>query len=176
MEISYYTGLEVSTFSLKEIREIFFEASSIKKFKDRKAKDLFFHRWCGQYLERYPAHFFVATENNKVLGYSCSHPDSLKAIEEFQIPGQEVFSKLYQEFPLHLHINCHTDSRGKGVGRGLIERQCELSSKGMNIITTPSSQNYGFYKVLGFDKEVKGNYNGDDLLFMGKKTGQALLD
>lgn len=159
---------------LEQVKEIFFEASSVKEFSCEKDKESFFYRWCGQYLEKYPSHFLIAIDSRNeeaILGYSCSHPDSLKAIEELEIPGQDLFKDLYSEYPLQLHINCHASARGRGVGRSLIEHQSRLSSKGIHIITSKDADNYGFYKALGFDREEEADFKGHILLFMGKKTG-----
>lgn len=161
---------ELDDFPLDQVADIFFNASNIKEFKNIEEREKFFYRWCGQYLEHYPDSFFVAIEEDKVLGYCCSHPDSLKALDEFKIPGQEFFKELFSEYPLHLHINCHADSRGKGVGRKLIEKQSRLTMTGIHIITEKNADNCGFYRKLGFDREEEADFKGHTLLFMGKKT------
>lgn len=170
MEIKLRSASELSEFPLEQVTNIFFEASSIKEFKDIDQRENFFYRWCGQYLEKFPSHFFVALEGEKVLGYSCSHPDSKKALSDFKIPGQKSFEHLFDEYPLHLHINCHADSRGKGVGRALIKKQSQLNQTGIHIITEKGADNCGFYRALGFDREDEADLKGHTLLFMGKKT------
>lgn len=170
MGVSLYSAKELTEFPLEEVTEIFFSAATIKEFKSIEEREKFFYRWCGQYLEEYPDNFLVAMEKEKVLGYSCSHPDSKKALEEFGIPGQSFFTHLFDEYPLHLHINCHEDSRGKGVGRLLIDRQSQLSDTGIHVITEKEADNCGFYRALGFDREEEADFKGHSLLFMGKKT------
>lgn len=170
MEVKINSAEELSDFPLAQVSEIFFEASSIQEFKDIKEREKFFYRWCGQYLEKYPHFFFVAMEEDKVLGYCCSHPDSTRALEEFSIPGQSLFAHLFAEFPRHLHINCHVSSRGKGVGKKLIQKQIDLNSSGTHIITEKGADNCGFYRALGFDREEEADMKGHTLLFMGRKS------
>ncbi|MBK25636.1 MAG: hypothetical protein CME70_16685 [Halobacteriovorax sp.] len=170
MEVEILSALDVEKIPIAKIKEIFFEASSIKEFENQNKKEEFFYRWCGQYLEKYPSHFLLAFENEELLGYSCSHPDSHLALEEFSIPGQELFKSLFDEYPLHLHINCHLKSRGKGVGKKLILSQARLNKKGIHIITEKSADNYGFYRALGFDREEEAELKGHTLLFMGRKS------
>lgn len=170
MEIRLLKASELEKFPLEEVANIFFSASNVKEFKSIEEREKFFYRWCGQYLEKYPQYFVVAFEGEKVLGYSCSHPDSLAALEEFKIPGQKFFKELFSSYPQHLHINCHEDSRGKGVGRLLIERQSELNGAGIHVITEKGADNCGFYRALGFDREEEADFKGHTLLFMGKKN------
>ena len=170
MEIRILSAKDFEHFPLDEVSQIFFDASSIKSFKDIGEREKFSYRWCGQYLEKYPERFLVALDGQRVLGYSCSHPDSLKALEEFGIPGQEFFKNCFTEFPAHLHINCHVESRGKGVGRKLIEKQIELNNSGIHIITEKEADNCGFYRALGFDFEQEADFKGHTLFFMGKKS------
>lgn len=170
MEIKVLSANETDHFPLDQVAQIFFEASSVKEFSNIDEREKFFHRWCGQYLEKYPEGFFIALEGDQVLGYSCSHPDSLAALGEFQIPGQKYFEHLFQDYPLHLHINCHSSSRGKGIGRLLINKQSQLNNTGIHIITEKGADNCGFYRALGFDREEEADLKGHTLLFMGKKT------
>ncbi len=170
MEINIESADKVQNIPLDKIKEIFFEASAVKEFKDLEHKERFFKRWCGQYLENYPSCFLLAFEGERLLGYSCSHPNSHLALVEFSIPGQELFKHLFDEYPLHLHINCHKESRGKGVGKKLILAQTRLTSVGIHIITEKSADNCGFYRALGFDREEEAELKGHALLFMGRKS------
>ena len=169
MEVKVKTIEEIKPCKLEEIKEIFFEASSKKEFSSSSKKEAFFQLWCGQYLKNYPEHFLVAEKEGVVLGYCCAHPDSSLALEEFKVPGQAIFKEQFKEYPVHLHINCHIKSRGLGVGRLLIEEQCNRFSTGLHIITDRLADNYGFYKALGFKHEVESNFKGHSLLFMGRK-------
>jgi GNAT superfamily N-acetyltransferase len=169
LEIEIICGKDTGLFNLKSVEEIFFEASHKKEFSSEASKKSFFHLWCGQYLENFPEHFLLAKKENVILGYCCAHPDSVKALADFKVPGQSIFIEQFSEFPVHLHINCHEKSRGMGVGRLLIEAQAKRFRIGMHIVTDPKADNYGFYKALGFKHEVESSFKGHGLLLMGRK-------
>lgn len=169
MGIKIENGKTLDAKVLEDIQEIFFEASNKKDFSSKEDKDRFFNLWCGQYLKNYPEHFLMAFQNKKLLGYCCAHPNSILALEEFKVPGQDCFKEEFKNFPVHLHINCHEKSRGLGIGRLLIEAQVRSFSCGIHIITDKKADNYGFYKALGFNHEVESSFKGHSLLFMGRK-------
>jgi ribosomal protein S18 acetylase RimI-like enzyme len=155
---------------LKEVREIFFESSGRKDFKDEQEKEDFYHKYLGHYIGLYPELVWIAREE-KVLGYvvvALETPPSMYRIQ----PHLEVFEAYFEQFPAHLHINCHKDSRGKGIGRSLISEVLKhlkgLNISGLHIMTSPDSPNRAFYQRLGFDFEVTQNFGGTPILFMGK--------
>ncbi len=170
MEIKVITAEEITEVERESIKEIFFAASSKKEFSSDEAKDKFFNTWCGQYLVNYPEYFLFAKKDGDLLGYCCAHPQSQMALEEFKVPGQSNFKEYFKEFPVHLHINCHENSRGMGIGRILIESQAQIFKKGIHIITDRKADNYGFYQALGFSFEVESNFKGHSLLFMGRRA------
>jgi GNAT superfamily N-acetyltransferase len=106
----------------------------------------------------------VAKEKDKVLGYVCGCPRTQGNVLMLQNHLMSFLDEL-QRFPAHLHINCHRDSRGMGIGRMLVEAFCKkLDSKGVHIITTKDSENTKFYQALGFDY----NKQEGSFYFMGK--------
>lgn len=157
---------------LPEIRDIFFESSSKKTFRDEAEKNDFFYKYLGYYLEHYPELCFVAIDE-KVLGYVVTAPDShSNALYSIQ-PHLRSFENYFNKFPAHLHINCHRDSRGRGVGSKLIA-QTENSLKslevsGLHIMTAPDAANQNFYKKLGFNFQVIEDFQGSSILLMGKE-------
>lgn len=169
MEIKTWSDLSDHKF-LAEISEIFFEASSKKNFESPEEKDKFFQKWLGKYLECFPDWTFLAVEDGVLLGYITGCPDSLKYAELSQpIVGGPAD---YQNYPAHLHINCHRNSRGKGVGGKLLkkfEENCkEKGLSGVHLITLEGEANVAFYlknlyKIVSKKEEKKGN-----LLFMAK--------
>jgi GNAT superfamily N-acetyltransferase len=169
LEVNILSGKDFGLSEIEKIKEIFFQASSRKKFLSEEAKTSFFSLWCGQYLEKYPEYFLLAQVEGVTLGYCCAHPNSKAALEEFNIPGQDIFEDQFNDYPVHLHINCHQRSRGMGIGRHLIEEQAKNFNLGMHIITDRKADNYGFYKSLGFLFEVESNFKGHSLLLMGRK-------
>lgn len=157
------------------LEDIFFEASSVKSFRDPAHKDSFFERWLGVYLRMYPDQFFLAlddSEEKKLLGYLCYHTQS-PLPGPHQHPGTDCFVDLYRDYPVHLHINCHQMARGQGVGQALIEklfeRIHELKLPGVHLITSPEQRNVQFYHKLGFDQVVDREHGQMTLRWMGKK-------
>ena len=156
----------------QELRDIFFESSTRKTFSDEVEKELFFQKYLGWYMRRYPEYIWLA-QDKKLLGYLVISPTSQDLeLEELQ-PHLKVFGAQIQEFPAHLHINCHRESRGQGIGRSLMETGLgvmrSLNISGIHILTSPQAKNRAFYSGLGFDYEVLLPFNQVPILFMGKK-------
>ncbi len=150
-----------------QVREIFFESSTKKTFLDVTEKEQFYEKYLGFYLKHFSEFAFVGVES-KVMGYVVAMPVTLDE-RLLKLQGHlKIFTEEFQEFPAHLHINCHHESRGKGLGSQLVERVVARlrSAKitGLHIITDPNSRNRAFYRKLGFDFEQER----DGLLFMGK--------
>jgi GNAT superfamily N-acetyltransferase len=150
-----------------QLSEIFFEASTKKEFKDQKEKDTFFWKYVGFYLSHYPEYAWLAVQDGKVLGYVLGMPftqdPSLYAIQ----PHLKAFQDHFKLYPAHLHVNCHVDARGHGVGKKLvlqlISQLKDQKVPGMHIMTGPTSDNKVFYQKLGFDYEIEMN----SILLMG---------
>jgi GNAT superfamily N-acetyltransferase len=85
---------------------------------------------------------------------------------------------LFNEYPAHLHINCHPSSRGKGVGSELLKhffyKLKKIDSVGCHVVTTTSSLNVSFYKKNGFNFELEKQYNNSPLLFMGRRVSDMV--
>lgn len=151
-----------------ELREIFFESSTKKDFASSEEKEKFFWKYMGFYLAHYPEFVWIGHKDFKVLGYILgmpfSHDPSLYEIQ----PHMKAFQEEYKDFPAHLHINCHVDSRGMGLGQKLMlifEGQLKAQGcKGLHAMTGPESRNRSFYEKLGFDFEQTRN----GILFLGK--------
>lgn len=150
-----------------QLSEIFFESSTKKDFKDQAERDAFEWKYLGFYLAHYPEYVWLAVEGSKLLGYVLgmpfTHDPSLYQIQ----PHLKKFETEFSQFPAHLHINCHVEARGKGVGSQLVKRLLEQLTqqqvKGLHIMTGVSSENRHFYRKLGFEFErVK-----DQILLMG---------
>lgn len=150
-----------------QLSEIFFEASTKKEFKDQKEKDGFHWKYVGFYLSHYPEYAWLAVQDGKVLGYVLGMPftqdPSLYDIQPHLKPFQDHF----KDYPAHLHVNCHVDVRGKGVGKllvlKLLEQLRDQKVPGIHIMTGPQSDNRVFYRKLGFGFEVEVN----SILLMG---------
>ena len=166
-EISEVHKIEI----LNSIRNIFFEASSVKEFKDQESKELFFKRWCGDYITHYPQYFYLMFEDNKLLGYLSGCLNTNESMSVLNVPGVTLFSDLYEDYPAHLHINFSAECRGKGLGSILVGHfldKCRLKQiKGVHLITSFDAKNVTFYRRLGFNKEFPRPHSNFTQLFMG---------
>lgn len=151
-----------------QLADIFFESSTKKEFKDAEERRAFEWKYLGFYLSHYPEYAWVAVEEHKLLGYVLGMPFSQDpSLYQIQ-PHMKKFEAEFMEFPAHLHINCHADARGKGIGSKLVQTLLnQLTTehiKGLHIMTGPASENRHFYHKLGFDFELEK----EQILFMGK--------
>lgn len=157
---------------LLQVKTIFYLSSSLKEFSSPERKEAFFKRWCGDYITYFSDFFYIMLEDQKVLGYLSGCIDSVKGQGILEVPGYCVYSDLFAEYPAHLHINFHPDSRGRGLGSLLVNEYCKdlsvLKIKGVHLVTSPGAANISFYERLGFTYEVERNFNQMNLLFMGK--------
>lgn len=156
---------------LAELREIYFETSARKDFRDESEREKFFQKYLGHYLENYPDYFWVA-KTDRILGYMAGAPVT-------ETPGfyalqahLKTFENFYEKYPAHLHVNFHADARGMGLGSKLfleLEKQFQrMNITGVHIMTGPDSRNKSFYHRLGFNFEVTLDFQGTGILFMGK--------
>lgn len=157
---------------LEEIEEIFFESSARKSFSDEEARVRFQWRYLGFYLAHYPDCVWIA-KSKGVLGYCLGMPMTLSP-ELYKLqPHLVMFEGYYKEYPAHLHINCHADARGQGLGSKLVKEfekgMQELGIKGIHLMTSPESRNRSFYQRLGYTFEVELSYQQSPILLMGKR-------
>jgi ribosomal protein S18 acetylase RimI-like enzyme len=156
---------------LSELRDIFFEASIRKDFKNEDESSAFFFKYVGYYLVHYPDLAFVAVED-RVLGYVLGAPSSFEAELNKIQPHLALFERYFVAYPAHLHINCRPDTRGKGIGSMLVQRfEASLHKRGvpgLHIMTSYDAYNKKFYKKLGFHEEVVKEFKGSRILLMGK--------
>ena len=165
------SAVVVSPFSrndLKEVEEIFFESSTKKNFETDDEKRQFQWKYLGAYLKNFPELFLVAKKDGKILGYVAGSTYS-----DFDLqPHLKSFEDVILKFPSHLHINCHAEARGLGVGSLLVqelEKKLQaLNSLGLHIMTGADSRNRSFYQKLGFNFEEKREFQGRVILMMGK--------
>lgn len=159
-----------------KIREIFFLSADPKNISDDQTKnDAFFAKWTGYYFSYEPQMILLAWEGDKLLGYMMIGTNSRKALAYYDTknPSYRVFADKFDEFPAHLHMNCHPSARGQGTGTFLVEDACarlsKVGLKGLHLVTSPSQRNVGFYRRNEFATEVQREWKGFPLLFMGRK-------
>ncbi len=158
----------------QQLEDIFFITSAVKKFASRDKRRDFFYTWALYYLQKYPKETYLAIDDeNNLLGYLISSRDSSKEKELFKLQKYYyLFDDQFKKYPAHLHINCHPNSQGRGVGRELIKKfeldLIQAKILGVHIITSKNSQNVFFYEKMGFCDRAKRSVNGVELLFIGK--------
>lgn len=159
---------------ISQIRDIFFLSTSIKEFSSDERKEAFFKKWCGDFIRLFPESFYLMMEEKKLLGYLSGCLDSTAAKALLEVPGYDVFSDQFNDFPAHLHINFHPDCRGRGLGSHLVMAFiADLESqkiRGVHLVTSPDAKNVSFYQRLGFTHKVVRTFNSSSLLFMGRST------
>lgn len=166
--------LSLENSKLEQVDSIFFEASAVKSFSSEEKKAAFKKRWLDMYLERDPLKGgFVALEGEIVLGYVVFHLDTKKMLETVSDSSLDLFKQCIDNFPAHLHINCHASSRGKGVGSKLLKacfkKLKESGISGVHIVTDPDAPNVNFYYKNDFKFQQTKALKNTSLLFMGKK-------
>ena len=163
MKINNYTQYS-SHNKNKEIREIFLETTNLD-FTYSREED-FFYKWCGQYIENSPDYFFIATINDKIVGYICGDttPSQNQIID--------AFSKHYIDYPAHLHINLRLEYQNKGYGSLLIGHLLSIfdaqKAPGTHIITENDNLNNRFYLRHNFKKIDFTIIDNKNLVFMGR--------
>lgn len=173
MKIIKFNEIDNNEKYIPLIRDIFFEASVKKDFSSDKEKDDFFYRWCGIYLEHYRDSFYLAIDDDSLVGYLSGCKDSMAACEILDLPGYLDFKEEFKEFQAHFHINCHHEHRGKGIGKSLVEKFClDLVDEGIRsvfIITGAMTKPTSFYLKMGFNHSyTKWLSDKFALILMGK--------
>ncbi len=156
---------------LVELREIYFDSSARKDFRDEADKEAFYEKYLGFYLDHYPEYVWVAREG-RILGYMIGAPVTSSADFYSIQPHLQVFEEHFNKYPAHLHVNFHPMARGMGLGSKLfseLEKQFQgMKIRGVHIMTGPDSRNKSFYQRLGFNFEVTLDFKGTPILMMGK--------
>lgn len=172
MQIINYSEIELSLEQEIQLDEIFFESSSRQSFESIESRDSFKFQWLNSYLLNYPEFCFLALRDDVVIGYIVGAPDTSKHLSIVENKSYEVFADQFSRYPAHLHINCHKDSRGSGVGGSLINCfQNKLAKEGISglfIITSPDARNCFFYKKNGLDNIIDRDFNSIPLRFMSR--------
>lgn len=151
-----------------QVEEIFWETSGRTEFASAEERRLFQHQYLDDYLSQV---VWVAVEGTSVLGYILAQLDTL-ATESSWAAHLHLFRDHYQQYPAHLHINCHSAAQGKGLGgKLLVALEQELSSqgvKGLHLITSATARNVGFYKKYGYLEISRQPWKATELLLLGK--------
>ncbi len=138
-----------------QIDAIFFEASSVKSFRDDAHRQAFRWLWLGRYLVDEPEHAFIAMREGRVVGYLVGSLDDPAPRPEFaELTYFHDFADQTSRFPAHLHVNVACEARGRGVGARLVrrfEQHAEAQGvPGVHVVTGDGVRNVGFYERLGY--------------------------
>lgn len=161
----------------QQVAEICLLSADKKNFANEQEKQAFTYRWVGQYFKLFNDFAFIALEQDRVLGYICGCPSTetyrLKLDQQGLSWWHEKYPQGYDLFPAHLHINCHPDARGKGVGAKLLtlfEDYCRSQKlPGVHLVTVKGARNVGFYQRAGYLVQSELELNESTLVFLGKK-------
>lgn len=157
-----------------QIRDVFFLCAARKEFSSAEERNGFYDRWTKYYYENCPEDIWLAVDpRRRVAGYLTGCRDSTRALPYYsdKVKSYRVFEDLFEEFPAHLHINCHPEYQGRGAGRMLIEafvRDIEPRLSGVHIVTAPDESNVRFYEKMGFIETHLRMCNQSPVFFMGK--------
>lgn len=158
---------------LAQVKDIFFESAVRKEFTTDEDRNDYFKKWCGVYWDNYSCSFYLAMEDDRLVGYLSGCKKSLDSLSVLKMPGYAEFSDEFDNFPAHYHINCHHAKRGLGVGSKLDDHFCNvLRSEGIGgvfIITAPMSRPTSFYMKKGFNHSYTREIGSASLIFMGKR-------
>ncbi len=173
MQLQILSANEVEKENLQICKEIFFENTTVKNFKNSDDKEKFYYKYLGYYLDQYLAYSKLAFWNRELVGYLIGMPETL--VDE-KLMTFHSYLKSFEdellEFPAHLHINLVSSMQGKGIGGKLIaEFEAILKQKnisGFHIITNPNAANVIFYTKQGLRKICTKEIEGQSLLLMGK--------
>ena len=156
------------------IEEIFFLSAARPSFASDRERTAFFETWTGYYRAHEPRSIFLATATSgRLAGYLTGCLDSQAATRLYrEIESYALFEDLFERYPAHLHVNCHPDFRGQGIGRRLVEaflaQLRDMAVAGVHVVTAAGARNARFYRRAGFQDAASRPWQGRDLLFLGK--------
>lgn len=159
-----------------QIAEIFFAGGGRADYPSDAARARHLRCWTGYYRDREADLFFVARHagDGRIVGYLTGCRDSIAATGRgLDLPAYDLFARWFERFPAHLHVNCHPAWRGAGIGRRLVNRLCIAlradGVRGLHVVTLFGARNAGFYRRCGF-REIDGaDFNGRQLLLLGRR-------
>lgn len=160
--------------ALTEIDLIFFGASATQAFTDPTARAQFRERWLGRYLMHDPDLVFVAlSDAGAVIGYILGAAVDPATLERFaDLPFTASFAPLSREYPAHLHVNCASGWRGRGIGAALARVFAaavkQRGATGLHLVTGAASRNRAFYQREGFVERGRWGEPGKDVVFLAK--------
>ncbi len=138
----------------------------------------FRERWLGRYLEHWSELAFLAFASRdsgarQVAGYIVGSLDDPARSAMFDDLGYfKALAHLTAKFPAQLHINLDPQWRGRGTGSALVAAYVEEARRrgapGVHAITTRGMRNVRFYERCGFAEQGQCDWQGRQILFLGR--------
>jgi GNAT superfamily N-acetyltransferase len=159
-----------------QINAIFFANAATADFADDTERRAYHELWLGRYLRHFPDMAFVAlNEAGQITGYLAGSPIS----DHPPLPGPDYYEHfpdlLAKTYPAHLHVNVHTDFRGRKIGAALIDafrKECNRRAlTGFHAITLASSGAAHFFAGCGM-KEVGSTISKEKKLVFLAEAGE----
>ncbi len=166
--------MDVDPEIIGQIDEIFFTSSATQEFSSPAVREAFRERWLGRYLTHDPDWFYVAMSRNRGVGYLAGAIDDPALTPRFADIGYfKVWASETATYPAHLHVNVLATAREHGIGSMLIARFVDdletAGIKGVHLVTGRNSRNVAFYQRNGFKPVVWMNWNGSEVLMLGRR-------
>lgn len=177
ISIENFTSHPRSVEVLAAVDRIFFEASGTKTFASETERAEFHERWLGRYLIHDPQWaYLTVTDTGEVVGYLVGALDDPAKTSRFSdIAYFKEFAALTAKFPAQLHVNLAGNWRGRGIGGDLVEAfardAVKAGAPGVHVVTSRGMRNIGFYSARGFSEVGHLDWNGRELVFLGRTLG-----
>ncbi len=162
---------------LAAIEAVFFAASGTKTFASEAERAAFRERWLGRYLTYDPKWAYLAvTDTGGIAGYLVgSLDDPAKSPRFDDMAYFKELAALTAQYPAQLHVNLGEARRGRGIGGDLVEAFARDAAKagapGVHVVTARGLRNIGFYTARGFCEVGHLDWNGRELVFLGRQLG-----
>jgi len=139
-------------------------------------RDAFRERWLGRYLQGGSDVVLIALAGGQgVVGYLVGAVENPAEQARFADIGyfRSDFAELTRRFPAHLHINLAAGFRSQGIGARLVEafaaRANGAGAAGMHAVTGKGMRNVQFYARCGFTEHAAAEWNGREIVFLGRE-------
>jgi len=176
MTISTLTQVEYNRLK-PQIFEIFLSQSSYLSHSSEEQLG-YFNKWVELYHSKWPDWFFVAIQDNMVLGYVCACPNSVDALPAISFTSYHLFKDYYEKLKLHFHINVKLGQTGSGIGSRMLQHlkmvSLQKQVENCHIITSEHEKNVEFYLKNGFTIVGTQSLGKHKLLLMALDLGLSL--
>ena len=162
---------------LPALEAILFQTAATKTFPSPEDESAFRQRWLGRYLDHDAALVWLAlAPAGEVAGYLVGCLDDPACTARFSdLPYFRAFAALTTRFPAHLHVNLADGWRSAGTGSRLLSAFCRSAAQagitGVHVVTGAGMRNVGFYARNGFAEVAQTDWNGKQVVMLGRLLG-----